>query len=385
VPSPPTCFHSPFGSFNLYRYPVRVQEDLQAWCSADRLLLQYAAEHQLTVPNLVVNDTHGALCIALQPLALWTDSALAIRALRNNEAANSRPATPVFLSTETPPMVPDLVVMRIPKQRAYFDYQLSQLSQWLPPGSTLLAAGMDKHLSPHAAGTLEHYIGTTQRLPGQHKARLFRATKDRQSDSNKTDKANNTNDTNHLTSSYLLNDLHAPLVSLPNVFSREKLDMGSRFLIEHMHLLQPVATALDLACGNGVLGLVAMTRGLTQNLAFCDESALAIASARLNAHRLFPDAAHHFYFHHGDGIEDYQGQKAELILCNPPFHHEHTVDELVGVRLVEQAARHLDPGGTLFLVANRHLDYRGALGSHFATVQQCAANKKFRLFKASKT
>ena len=69
--------HTPFGDFRLTRYPARRDEPLQAWCAADLLLLEEI--HRLGTPGpdiLVVNDEQGALCVALEPGELWTDSAL---------------------------------------------------------------------------------------------------------------------------------------------------------------------------------------------------------------------------------------------------------------------------------------------------------------------
>ncbi|MCB2068942.1 MAG: methyltransferase, partial [Ottowia sp.] len=96
-------------------------------------------------------------------------------------------------------------------------------------------------------------------------------------------------------------------------------------------------------------------------LVFADESAMAIASARGNVARLVPDLAGDCRFHHGDGLLAYTGAAAGLILCNPPFHLNHAVDEYAGRRLAAQCAAHLAPGGVLCLVANRHLDYTPVL------------------------
>jgi 23S rRNA (guanine1835-N2)-methyltransferase len=370
----PTHFQSPYGTFELRRYPARTDDNLLAWCSADTLALDEV--HRREIPGsriLVVNDTHGALCVALQPQALWTDSALAVLALRHNERSQSRIETPVFASTQTPTVSPDLVLLRIPKQRTYFEYQLSQIALLLPQGATVLAAGMDKHLSRHTAPILEHYIGPTQRLPGQRKARLFCAVRDDRPAVH-----------SHTDATYYCAPLDAELRSLPNVFSQDKLDIGTRFLLEYLHLLAPVETAIDLACGNGVLGLVAAKQGLARSVAFCDESALAIASAQFNASRLFPHAEHRFQFHHGDGLEQYAGAAVQLILCNPPFHQEHTVNEYAGRRLLNQCSRHLLPGGHLLLVANRHLDYLPLLRNTFLTVEKCASNSKFNIVLARK-
>ncbi len=367
-------FQSPYGAFELARYPGRPDEPLLAWCAADTLLLEDAYERGTSGSAiLVANDTQGALCVALQPQALWTDSALAGLALRRNEQGNGRGETPIIWSTQTPTATPDLVVLRVPKHLPFFEYQLSQLAGFIPPGTTLLAAGMDKHLSPHTARILERSIGPTQRHPGQRKARLFSAIRDDRPVPPCTG-----------TSAYYCEPLGAELRGLANVFSREKLDIGSRFLLEQLHRLAPVETAIDLACGNGVLGLAALSQGLAQRLIFCDESAMAVASAQDNAQRIFPHDARAVSFHHGDGLKAYVGEAVQLILCNPPFHQEHTVDEFAGRHLLAQSSDHLLPGGYLCLVANRHLDYAPVLRGGFARVEKIAGNSKFNILLARK-
>jgi 23S rRNA (guanine1835-N2)-methyltransferase len=374
VPPNSTAFQSAYGTFNLARYPSRPDEPLLAWCAADTLLLE-EVHHRGTAGAaiLVVNDAQGALCVALQPHALWTDSALAVLALRRNEGANTRIETPIVWSTQTPASVPELVVLRIPKQLPFFEYQLTQFASRLPSGTTLLAAGMDKHLSPHTANILERVIGPTRRHPGRNKARLFSAIRDDRRVAQCSD-----------TAAYYCEPLGAELQGLPNVFSREKLDIGTRFLLEQLPRLAPSETVIDLACGNGVLGLAALKLGLAQKVAFCDESAMAIASAQRNANHVFPEAEHNFSFHHGDGLQDYPGEAAQLILCNPPFHQEHTVDEFAGRHLLANCSRHIQPGGYLCLVANRHLDYAPMLRAGFQRVKKLAGNSKFNILLAHK-
>ncbi len=178
--------------------------------------------------------------------------------------------------------------------------------------------------------------------------------------------------------------LDANLVTLPNVFSPDALDNGSRLLIDNLPRLEPASRTIDLACGSGVIGLSAYRAGVTGNLLFCDESAMAVRSARENAARLFPQSVSDFSFFQGDGLAGYQGPAADLILCNPPFHLENAVDAFAGRRLLHQAGRHLGRGGRLCLVANRHLDYLPVLRRHFQRVQQLAQNRKFRVYLATK-
>lgn len=367
-----TLCHSPFGDFRLQRYPTRRDEPLQAWCSADMLLLEEL--HRMGIAGsevLAVNDEHGALSVPLCALGLWTDSALSALALKQNLAANEGADVPVTWSTAKPPDGATVIAMRVPKLLPYFEYQLTLLAQHLPPGSVVLAAGMDKHLSPHIAKLLERHIGPTHRHPGQRKARLFSALREEQPPPPARASA-----------SYYCDVLGSELQAMPNVFSQDKLDGGSRLLLQQLANTTPVTTLLDLACGNGVLGLSAFQQGLACEVIFADESAMAIASARGNSARLFPRGS--FGFHHGDGLLDYDGPLAELILCNPPFHLNHAVDEYAGRRLLEQCARHLSPGGRLCLVANQHLDYLPSLKRHFNRVETLARDRRFVVWLAQR-
>ncbi len=364
---------SPFDKLKLRQYPPINRG--QAFNSADSLLVEAAAV--FATPGdatLVVNDEFGALCSALQAATLWTDSYLASRSMHENLRRNHLARTNVLWSIAALPesLTADsckLVVMRVPKQLSYFEYQLSKLSQLLPTGATVLVAGMDKHLSPATGSLIDSYIGPTERHRGQHKARLFSASKDARCPASFSG-----------TGEYYSDTLNQPLISLANVFAREKMDIGSRFLLDSLVTLPQTNRLIDLACGNGIIGLTAASRGLCKSLLMCDESAMAIASARINSERctLPCDVSYHL----GDGLLDYKGEFANLILCNPPFHLNHRVDEGVGRRLLAQCAAHLVEGGSLCLVANRHLNYLPTLKRDFSVVEKLAQNSKFVVWQA---
>lgn len=370
-------FATPYGEFPLARYPARSREPLRAWCSADQLLLEEAARLGVSgADTLVVNDAYGALAIPLRACASWTDSWLSAEALRRN--CKDSP-TQLLWATETPPGAP-VILLRVPKQLSYLEYQLHQLSQHMPADCVLLAAGMDKHLSPHTAATLERMIGPTQRHRGRKKARLFSVRRDPSLQPAPP----------ALTQAYQCDTIGDTLVARPNVFSRRNLDAGSRLLLNYLPRLEPVEHCIDLACGNGVLGLSALQLGRARRLTLCDESALAIASAADNAARLFPTRTANagstdIHLHHGDGLVGVATGRADLIVCNPPFHMDHTVDDFAGRRLIGQCGSALQSGGALLLVANRHLNYRGALHRHFSRVQQVAEDTRFNLLLARRS
>jgi len=365
---------SPFDCFNLHQYPRAKQG--KAYNSADTLLVEATqAEGYAPDKTLVINDEFGALSVALQAGTLWTDSCLASISLTQNLLNNQLGTANICWSTQQPSkyLSPDhcaVVVMRVPKQSAYFEYQLSLLSQYLLPLTPVLVAGMDKHLPPGTAKLLEAYIGPTQRHKGQRKARLFSALRDDRQPSPYTG-----------ISKYYCEPLHGELISMSNVFSREKLDIGSRFFLENLDRLDAVDKIIDLACGNAVIGLSALHAGLCTELLLCDESAMAINSARVNSKAICP--GQNIHFHHGDGLLGYSGEPAQLIVCNPPFHLNHRIDESVGRRLLVQAASHLQKGGAIALVANRHLNYFPILKREFTTVERLAQNSKFIIWKAT--
>ncbi len=371
TPEANTRLICPQGKFELRRYPARKQESLQAWCSADALLLEAAATSN--GKSLVVNDDHGALSLPLAPTTLWTDSALSAEAVRRNAQHNDCQAPEVLWSTQAPPTGVRRVFLRIPKLTPYFEYQLANLARALEPGAQLFCAGMDKHLSPKTANVIERFFSRIERHPGKRKARMFSAIA---SNSQRPESI-------PMTRSYQCAPAGGRLEAMPNVFSGEQLDIGSRFLLEHLEAIEPVDSAADLACGNGLLGIIALRQNKAQSLLFADESAMAIASSRINVSRLVDDPAR-ARFHQGDGLLGVE-QKFHLILCNPPFHLGHSVDEYAGRRLLRQAADRLQPGGSLLVVANRHLQYGSALKRYVGHCEKLAQNNKFILWCARRS
>ena len=373
-----SLFSTPFGEFRLKRYPSQPRETLLAYCSADTLLLEALADNaQITPcePVLVINDEHGALSIPARAggfdIALWTDSALSQLAVRGNAHRCSLEEPALVWSTVIPPAA-RLVLMRVPKQLLYFEYQLATLSSCLAPGTVVEIAGMDKHLSPRTGDIVERYLGATTRHRGQRKARRFTAI----ADGVKSPLPATTQ-----VRRYAIEAPHLTLQSLPNVFSGERLDGGSQLLLRTLPQTEPAKEVVDLACGNGVLGLAALATGITSSVTFCDESAMAIESARANCDQLAAIGSVNVQFHHGDGLLEL-ATRPDLILCNPPFHLHHVVDEFAGQRLLRQCARALRPGGRLLLVANRHLKYAPLLRRHFSRVERLTEDNRFIVWQA---
>lgn len=350
---------------------------LRAWDAADEQLLEQVLKRctPQTYPRvLIIDDQFGALTLGLAPFSpvSFADSCLLTESLLINIPTDLAVSAPK--SWLGPPEGPfDLVVMRIPRQLDYLACLLRWVNSVLAPEGTLIAGGMIKHLPSHSVDVFGELVDTREVCPARKKARVVVADRG----------AHTLRDWPDLWRGYRLSSQYE-LLGMPAVFARGKLDIGSRLLLPAIEQavadLPPGTRVMDLACGNGVLGLTALARNPELDVAFADVSSQAVASARQNVLAAFPDPAASFY--HSDGIPEAAGS-FDLVLLNPPFHEGGVVGDHVALRLFGQVARHLAPGGCMLLVGNRHLGYHRSLRHYFGRVRQLDANPKFVVFEAS--
>lgn len=166
------------------------------------------------------------------------------------------------------------------------------------------------------------------------------------------------------------------LLSLPGVFSYDRLDAGTAFLLQQL-ALQPGLRVLDAGCGYGPIGVAAARLGAAQVL-MLDANLLAVAAARANLARLGLQAA---TAAPSDALEAATGQRFDLVLSNPPFHSGKAVDTTVADACIAQARDLLVPEGRIVLVASSFLPFERHMAAHFARVRVIAANRSFRVIE----
>jgi 16S rRNA G1207 methylase RsmC len=171
-----------------------------------------------------------------------------------------------------------------------------------------------------------------------------------------------------------------PFLHHSNLFSREKLDIGTRFFLEHIPR-GPFQTILDLGCANGIIGIKAREQNPQAHLVFSDDSAMAIESARTNFRTIHGEEAQFLW------TNCFEGQPAEsldLVLCNPPFHQGTTIGDFIAWQMFEDAHHALKVGGWLRVIGNSHLGYQVKLKKIFGNSKIVATNAKFIICEAQK-
>lgn len=370
---------TPQGEFTLNRLPKRPRELLRAFDAADEYLLDYIADvvqPAVDARILIVNDSFGALAVALsafQPCAM-SDSYLSQQATRLNLAVNALPGHRVNLINSLASLdgVFDLLLIKVPKTLALLEDELIRLRPHLTASTQVVVAGMVKTLPASTWKLLERLIGPTTTSLAKKKARLIFAAPDPEL----------LVPVNPYPVYYRLENTGYLIANHANVFSRDSLDIGTRFFLQHLPDRPDVRDIIDLGCGNGLVGLIAAERNPAATVHFVDESFMAVASAKENFHCAF-GGERDSVFHVGDGLMDIGSASADLILCNPPFHQQNTIGDHIAVAMFKESRRVLRNGGELWVIGNRHLDYHIRLKRLFGKLSTVATNSKFVILKAS--
>jgi 23S rRNA (guanine1835-N2)-methyltransferase len=369
------------GSFKLSRLPKRPVELLQAWDAADEYLLNFIAE--VLKPSadtriLIFNDSFGALAVALhsfRPHAV-SDSFLSQQATRLNLAENGLPESGVKLLNSLDALQDefDVVLIKAPKTSALLEDELIRLHPHLTPTTRVILAGLIKTLPPSIWKMLERLVGPTRTALARKKARLIFAAPDAQLVIPASPYPVN----------YRLEGTEYLISNHANVFSRDNLDIGTRFFLQHLPVGLGACDIIDLGCGNGLLGLMAAKLNPQATVHFVDESFMALASARENFYRAFGQKRNATY-RATDCLMGVEEKSANIILCNPPFHQHNAIGDQIAINMFKQSRKVLRKGGELWVIGNRHLGYHTVLDRLFGHHKMVAANAKFIILKARAT
>jgi len=378
----------------LDRYPPgQVNRSLQAWDATDEYLLSYFDEHFVepaTAPKplnvLVFNDNFGALACNLTDhnVSVVTDSFLAQKGIELNIENNHLDEERVNTLTSLAPLPEkiDVILYRIPKSKTLLIEQLHRISEHfkqtdivhIPP---FIASAKAKEIHTATLKEFEKNLGTTTTSLAVKKSRLVFSTINQ-------GKLGGPVNPNSLCATWPLENTTFNIANLANVFAREKLDLGARLFLKHLPAFKEEQKVIDLGCGNGVLGLMALSQGHKLNLVFRDESFMAIESAKMNVSENVNAALAHATFSAGDCLSGESENSADIILCNPPFHQQHATTDHIAWQMFNESFKVLKKGGELRIVGNRQLGYHVKLKRIFGNCKTIASDQKFVILSAVK-
>ena len=163
--------------------------------------------------------------------------------------------------------------------------------------------------------------------------------------------------------------------SMPGIFGWNKIDVGSRLLIDHLNDLKGIGA--DFGCGYGYLtkNILEKCEDIDTLYAFdIDPKATQACTKNVTNERAIiqiQDCT--------KPINDLP--KLDFIIMNPPFHDGSTEDKELGQKFILNAKHHLKKNGNLYIVANKHLPYEKILNVQFQSVKVIYEGDGFKIFK----
>ena len=359
-----------FSLGELRRWPDLEGPDLPAADAADRLILDASADARRDAGThglAVIGDGYGALTLSaaadggrsirVHQDALTGEQALAANAERC-ELAGSFASLPLGADLGADARV---VLVRLPRSLDALRDIAGLIAAHAAPEAVVFAGGRIKHMTPAMNDVLREHFGRVDVSHARQKSRVLIA-RGPQDGRDPTPRR----------------EVHGALVvcAYGGAFAGTSIDIGTRFLLEHLPALdRPAGSVIDLACGTGVVATTLALRHPQLRVRACDQSAVAVASARATAEANGVDDRIDVV--RDDMLRSQADASASFIALNPPFHVGAAVSEQVAPRMFSDAARVLRSGGELWTVWNSALQYRPTLERLVGPTRQIARNAKF--------
>lgn len=366
-------------SLSLHRFPKRTNETLQAWDAGDEYVINYVEEQGLDAGKriLILNDSFGALsCWFSQNhhVTMMSDSFISHRGTLKNLHNNGGNEIELLTTMDDIPQHIDLVLFQLPKSNRHLIWQLVQLRNQLPTSCPVIAVNKAKDIHTSTLKLFEKYLGETTTSLAWKKHRLVFSVPN----------CTPIQEVNSFVE-WDVDGESIHLKNLPNVYSGESLDLGARFLLQHLPQDPNLRHVIDLGCGNGVLSVKMGQLNPQARITCVDESFMAVESARQNLmDNLGEDR--NIQCITNNCLDGFKQDSAFLVLCNPPFHQQQTITDHIAWQMFCDAKHVLNKGGQLLVIGNRHLGYDVKLARLFGQdqVKTVATNNKFVILQATK-
>jgi 16S rRNA (guanine1207-N2)-methyltransferase len=268
------------------------------------------------------------------------------------------------------------VLLLLPRQRELSRALLARGVRALAPGGVLVASQANNEGARSAEADLARLAGPL-RSESKNKCRVFWVARDRA----RID--------TELLAEWAALDAPRPIadgrfLSRPGLFAWDRIDTASALLAACLPD-DLRGRGADLGAGFGYLSAEVLARcpGVTA-LDLYEADAAALELARVNLTRLQDPARKVGLGFHWHDVVTGLPARYEFIVSNPPFHQGRADEPDLGRGFIVAASAALNPGGRLWLVANRHLPYEEVLAREFARVRTVETRDGFKVIEATK-
>lgn len=260
------------------------------------------------------------------------------------------------------------VMLVVAKEKALNHYILEQLSA-LPEGATLWLVGEKRSGVQSLAKKLPESFSKARKTASGNHCQLFSA-----------EHINDAGDSPPLTDyathvHYELKGHSESFTTLPGVFSQTHIDPATLLLLNTLGE-KPLGHVLDFACGAGVI--TSALHQSAERLTACDVNPMAIAASTMT----FSQQGIEVDLRLADGLPD-NLEMFDTIVSNPPFHTGQNTDYAIARKFLASARKHLNKGGTLYIVANRFLPWAEVIEEGFGHCDVLADDGRYRVYKAA--
>ncbi|WP_049630014.1 methyltransferase [Cellvibrio sp. pealriver] len=270
----------------------------------------------------------------------------------------------------------DKIFYRVSKEKPVVHHLFNQAWRCLKPGGKLLLAGYKNEGTKTYIEKIAKLFGSGKNIVKNGPVYSSELTKYTEYNA-----AELLDDSDYRQPRLIASDSGLQLHSKPGLFGWNKVDAGSALLIEQLKQLSPqpnpLNTCVDLGCGYGYLAIAAASLDICSSInhwIMTDNNAAALQLARqnlqfnqLNGDIIAADA--------GKGIN----AKADLLLCNPPFHQGFGIDGDLTDKFLLNAKHLLAPQGIALFVVNQFIPLERKAAPLFKEINTLADNGSFKV------